>query len=96
MSELLSLALSVLVLISSMVVQSTRASCPSGWELYTGVDRGGAFVCQPARIGCEYSDRICEQPPGYIAGRIYCGPGSEPAQTRYGDGARCTRQPPRT
>lgn len=91
MSDVVSLVVSVCVLVSSMVVQPTRASCPPGWEILGGVDRGGRFVCRPERIGCE----SCElyQPPGYVAGRVYCEPGFEPALTRYADGARCQRQP---
>lgn len=93
MSDIVSLALSTLVLIASMVVEPTRAACPRGWVIAEGLDRAGSFVCRPERIGCDYLDRICEQPPGFIAGRIYCAPGFEPAQFHEGDGARCQRKP---
>lgn len=93
MSDVLSLVVSVCVLISSMIVRPARAQCPAEWELSGGVDARGLFLCRPARIGCDYADRICEQPPGFIAGRIYCGPGFDPVQARWGDGARCSRQP---
>ncbi|HUS27574.1 MAG TPA: hypothetical protein VMZ53_03675 [Kofleriaceae bacterium] len=92
MDDVISLVMSTLVLLSSMVTQPQRASCPRSWVIGTGV-RGGVFMCQPDRIGCDYLDRVCEQPPGFVIGRVYCGPGLEPALTRYADGVRCQRQP---
>lgn len=93
MDDVVSLALSTLVLIASMIVQPSRASCPRGWVIADGIDRDGRFVCRPERIGCDYKDRICEQPPRFIAGRLYCSRWYEPAQTRDGDGATCKRKP---
>lgn len=91
MDDVISLVLSVLVLVSSIVVRPSRAACPREWVIMGGVNDRGLFVCQPERVGCETCDLY--QPPGFIAGRIYCAPGLTPAQTRYSDGATCSHQP---
>lgn len=84
------LFVSLVVLVGAALTHPTVARCPHGWVVAGGVRRSGSFVCRPDLVG-EENDPV--QPPGAIAGRVYCSPGFEPAQTRYGDVVRCQRKP---
>lgn len=62
----------------AFVVRPQRARCPDRHDLRTGIRRSGAFECWPAVRGDpEYDGTWGKpergiQPPGIVAGQIYC------------------------
>lgn len=85
---------SVFIIIACAITRPTRARCPDGWILATGVRTAdgplgsrGSYACERPPIGGD-SDVLtgkstAVQPPGELLGRVYCTGGSTPIIVDY-------------
>lgn len=87
MLDVLCAAASIVLLCCATVIRPTRARCPVGFDLRTGVRRDGHFTCWPAPLGAPHWDaRIGAwvddgvQPGWRLGGRVVCTGGTEPRQ----------------
>lgn len=84
MTDALSCLASIVILLSTFVTRPVAARCPGGWYINSGIRRDGSFTCAPKLSGDPlydgaggYPERGLE-PPGILAGKIYCTGGSVP------------------
>lgn len=77
-------AVSLLFLVVSCLGHPTRARCPIGYDLRTGIRSDGRFECWPSPTGPSEWDGTWArpersvQPDGVIESRIYCTGGARP------------------
>jgi len=93
MNEAGEMSLAVLVTLAiatvSMCVRPSRARCPIGYDLRTGVQRSGAFVCWPSPTGNPMYDGAGGYPErsvqsnATIGRAIYCTGGARPIVVDY-------------
>jgi hypothetical protein len=80
---------SLMIILACAVTRPTRARCPDGWILSTGVrtvdgplGARGTYACERPPIGGDTDvltgKSTAVQPPGKIYGRVYCTGGSSP------------------
>ncbi len=81
-------------MIAWIFVHPTSAQCPVG--MYAeGIRRTGAYECKHAPIGDTYHDARgflrdnSVQPPGVIAGQLYCSPSQVPVLLDDGRSMKC-------
>jgi hypothetical protein len=79
--------LSLVTILAAAITRPTRAQCPQGWYLATGVRTSdtyaprGSFACQRPPGGPDWTGTgpdLGTRPPGELRGRIYCTGGSSP------------------
>lgn len=75
---------SYLLLLVAAIVRPSRAQCPPGAALSTGVRGDGRFACWITPADGEPGDAVP------VAGRVYCGAG-ESAETTDGVAVVCSR-----
>jgi hypothetical protein len=72
----------------------SSAQCPRGF-FAEGIRRSGAYECKPAPIGDTVRDARgilhdnSVQPPGVIAGQLYCSPSQVPVLLDDGRSMKC-------
>lgn len=86
MPDLVASMLTVVLLCCAMVTRPTRARCPAGYDLRTGVRPSGEFRCWPHPVGDPEWDGTwmrpdrARQPDGAFGARVYCTGGATPRQ----------------
>lgn len=91
------IVLSIAVLAICALCRPSRARCPVGYDLRTGIQRDGSFLCWPNLVGDPEWDGTwgrapdrSVQPEGVVAARIYCG-GAPPITGDDGRSVGCER-----
>lgn len=83
------LLLTLLAMAGSALCRPSRATCPAGYDLRTGIRRSGDFQCWPHPVGDPEWDGTWRrpdrsvQPDGVIRSRIYCTGGASPIVVDY-------------
>ncbi len=85
----IAILLSLVLMAVCAIVKPTKARCPPGHDLRTGIRRSGHFECWPNPIGNAEGDGIMGrpdrsvQPPWTINARIHCTSGQLPIVVDY-------------
>jgi hypothetical protein len=88
---------SIAILAIASVSRPSRARCPAGYDLRTGIRRDGRYQCWPHPVGDPEWDGTWQrpergtQPNGILEGRIYCTGGARPIARDDGRTVGCQR-----
>lgn len=93
----LAILISIAILAISSVCRPSRARCPAGYDLRTGIRRSGHFECWPSPDGDPDYDGTWQRPErsvqreDVLTGRIYCTGGAQPIAGDDGSTVGCQR-----
>ena len=82
LEEILFALVTAVIVVAVTIARPTKATCPAGWYLETGIKPSGVFRCAPDVIGGINDPAggidTAVQPPGAIMSRIWCTNGTMP------------------